>query len=95
MNTHLYIEGSKTGADSKEEQIRCREGFRKLIEKAGFAGNRNRHEVQDKLEHATRDCRNAYAKGKRSFKVLGVLNPTVLSSLPSFARTVRILKKRL
>jgi hypothetical protein len=201
VNTHLYIEGSKTGADSKEEQIRCREGFRKLIEKAGFAGkmprlsacggrgnvfkdfkiahikcragdyiamlvdsedppadvektwdhlrvrdewemptgaedeqvlfmttcmetwivadraalqkhyghrlqenalpslhdieNRNRHEVQDKLEHATRDCRNAYAKGKRSFKVLGVLNPTVLSSLPSFARTVRILKKRL
>ncbi|MFZ3044494.1 MAG: DUF4276 family protein, partial [Desulfatirhabdiaceae bacterium] len=38
MSAHLYIEGSKTGADSKEDQIRCREGFRKLFEKAGFAG---------------------------------------------------------
>ena len=31
----LYIEG---GGDSKEQHIRCRAGFHKLLEKAGFSG---------------------------------------------------------
>lgn len=31
VSSHLYIEGG----DSKEDQIRCREGFRKLIGKLG------------------------------------------------------------
>ncbi len=31
----MFIEG---GGDSKEVQIRCREGFRKLLERCGFAG---------------------------------------------------------
>lgn len=34
MSAHLYIEG----ANSKEDQIRCREGFRRLLEKTGFTG---------------------------------------------------------
>jgi hypothetical protein len=57
--------------------------------------NRNRKEVHDKLTQATRDCSNAYAKGKRSFEVVGVLNPTALSSLPAFARMARVLKTKL
>lgn len=57
--------------------------------------NRNRHDVHDKLVHATRDCSNAYAKGKRSFVVLGTLNPSALNSLPSFARMVRILNEKI
>lgn len=57
--------------------------------------NRNRKEVHDKLTQATRDCSNAYAKGKRSFEVIGVLNPTALSSLPAFARMARVLKTKL
>ena len=195
MSAHLYIEGG----ESKEAQIHCREGFRRLIEKAGFLGkmprlsacggrgaafddfktatltcragdyvamlvdsedppsdvektwdhlkirdawekpagavdeqvlfmttcmetwivadraalrehyghklqekalpplndleNRDRHEVYDKLVHATRLCSNAHAKGIRSFGVLGELNPSALNSLPSFARMVRILSK--
>gem|GEM_PF-2103572 len=36
MNAQLYIEG----AESKEDQIRCREGFRKLLEKLGYAQQR-------------------------------------------------------
>ena len=201
MSAHLYIEGSRTGANSKEAQIRCREGFRKLIENAGFSGSmprlsacggrnaafhdfqvalskqsegdyvamlidsedpphdiektwahlkirdswekpagasdeqvlfmttcmetlivadraalqkhyghklqenalpplndlesRDRHDVHDKLVNATRDCTNAYAKGTRSFEVLGVLNPSTLGSLPSFRRMVRILNQKL
>lgn len=201
MSAHLYIEGSRTGPNSKEAQIRCREGFRRLLENAGFSGrmprlsacggraatfndfqiahakhgkgdyvamlidseeqpldvektwdhlkvrdfwerpadasddqvlfmttcmetlivadrvalqkhyghklqesalpplndleNRDRHEVHGKLVSATRDCSNAYAKGTRSFEVLGVLNPSTLGSLPSFARAVRILNEKL
>lgn len=197
MSAHVYIEGG----ESKEDQIRCREGFRKLIEKAGFtlrlprlsacggrgaafddfkiahgsrkAGNfiamlvdsedqpaniektwdhlkvrdqwdrpagavdeqvlfmttcmetwivadraalrehyghklqegalpplknlesKDRHDVHKKLSHATRNCSNAYSKGKRSFEVLAVLDPSIVSALPSFARMIRILKKQL
>ena len=57
---------------------------------------RSRDEVQDGLECATRDCRNTYAKGKRSFEVLAKLEPAVLKQhLPSFVRVDRILKEKL
>lgn len=199
MSGSLYIEG---GGPSKEDQIRCREGFRRLLEKLGFAGrlprlwacgsrnaafadfmtaqarcksghfvamlldsedpvadveqtwrhlkardtweppagacddqvlfmttcmetwivadpgtlrkhyghklqesalpplddleSRSRSEVLDKLEHATRACSNAYSKGKRSFVVVGELDPARLEArLPSFARAKRILAARL
>lgn len=32
MNAFVYIEGGPTGANSKEGIIRCREGFRKLLD---------------------------------------------------------------
>lgn len=35
MRVRIYIEG---GGDSKDLQSRCREGFRKLIERTGFEG---------------------------------------------------------
>jgi hypothetical protein len=58
--------------------------------------NRNRAEVHDKLVHASRECSNAYSKGKRSFEVLAKLDPAVLKQhLPSFVRVERILKERL
>jgi len=54
------------------------------------------HDVQDKLVHATRNCSNAYAKGKRSFEVFGKLTPAVLEQhLPSFGRVRRILNNYL
>jgi hypothetical protein len=198
VSAHLYIEGG----ESKEDQIRCREGFRKLIEKAGLwkrmprlsacggrgsafddfktahakrkvgdyiamlidsedpvvniektwdhlnnrdrwdkpdgaideqvlfmttcmetwivadraalrkhygprlqenalppldnLEGRNRHDVHDNLVHASRNCSNAYSKGRRSFDLLTKLNPTVLKQhLPSFVRVDRILKEKL
>jgi Domain of unknown function (DUF4276) len=58
--------------------------------------NRLRHDVQDKLVHATRNCTNSYAKGKRSFEVLARLTPSTLAEhLPSFARSRRILDQKL
>lgn len=57
---------------------------------------RDRHEVHDRLAQATRDCSNAYRKGKRSFVVLGELDPKAMTPLlPSFARAIGILTKRL
>lgn len=58
--------------------------------------NRNRHDVHRSLEHATRNCKNAYSKGERSFEVLTKLNPTVLKMhLTSFVRIIRILNDKL
>lgn len=58
--------------------------------------SRPRHEVHDKLVKASRDCSNAYCKGKRSFEVLAQLDPSVLKQyLPSFVRVDRILKQKL
>jgi hypothetical protein len=57
---------------------------------------RGRDEVQEKLTHATRECSNAYSKGKRSFDILGKLSPPVWEEhLPSFVRVCRILNARL
>lgn len=53
---------------------------------------RARDAVQSALVNATRRCSNAYTKGKRSFEVLGQLDPaTLIEHLPSFARVRRIL----
>jgi hypothetical protein len=57
---------------------------------------RSRHDVQDRLAQSTRNCTNPYAKGKRSFEVLGKLSPDVLGKhLPSFARLRKILDRKL
>lgn len=58
--------------------------------------SRGRHDVQKQLSHATRECSNAYAKGEKSYEILGELNPAVLAQhLPSFVRVRRILNQRL
>jgi hypothetical protein len=57
---------------------------------------RNRHNVQQMLKHATRQCKNAYQKDKRSFRALAQLTPATLDQrLPSFKRLLRILNQRL
>jgi len=58
--------------------------------------NRGRHDVLDSLVRATRNCANAYAKGKRSFEILAKLSPGTLAlHLPSFVRVRRILNEKL
>lgn len=58
--------------------------------------SRSRHDIQDMLSHATRDCSNAYKKGKRSFEVLEKLSPDELKRyLPNFVRVKHILENRL
>lgn len=58
--------------------------------------NRDRHDVQGRLERATRSCSQPYAKRPHSFAVLGKLNPDTLRQyLPSFRRARRILDARL
>jgi hypothetical protein len=58
--------------------------------------SRSRHDIQNDLFHATRDCSNAYNKGKSSFDVLEKLSPDKLElHLPSFVRVKQILEDRL
>lgn len=58
--------------------------------------SRPRQTVQDGLQQATRECKNKYEKGKRSFEILAKLNVIELSKhLPSFERCERILNKKL
>ena len=57
--------------------------------------SRHRDEVLDRLEKATGECPNKYTKGKRSFEILGKLNPDTLEQLPSFKRARRILEAKL
>ncbi len=60
--------------------------------------SRTRHETQESLEAATRDCgkRKAYKKGKRSFQILGELDPEVLKrSLPHFRAFIEFLDGKL
>jgi len=61
VTTSIYLEG---GGDSKELHIRCREGFRKLLESCGFkgrmprlhaCGGRNATFNDFKTEHATKN----------------------------------------
>jgi Domain of unknown function (DUF4276) len=58
--------------------------------------SRARHDIQASLVKATEKCSNASAKGKRSFEVLGELDPDVLKPhLPSFVRMLRALNENL
>jgi len=59
---------------------------------------RSRQSVQDALVNATRDCgpQKGYKKGKRSFELLGQLDPTELRRhLPHFVRLCKVLRTRL
>jgi hypothetical protein len=59
---------------------------------------RPRAEVQDALEHATRNCGRdkAYAKGCRSFQVLAELDPQALRQyLPHFQQLIETLDRLL
>jgi hypothetical protein len=57
---------------------------------------RGRHDIHDRLVHATRNCKNAFTKGERSFDILEEIDPEVLKQhLPSFARVDGILNAKL
>ncbi len=60
MSAHLYVEGG----ESKEDQIRCREGFRKLLEKAGFSGRMPRLSACGGRGSVFDDFKTAYALRK-------------------------------
>ena len=58
----------------------------------------SREDVQQALEHATRNCGRdrTYRKGNRSFRVVGELDPhTLMTHLPHFKRLIDALDKHL
>jgi hypothetical protein len=57
--------------------------------------SRNRHEIQRALVEATKNCKNSYSKGKKSFEIFEKLDPSALRlHLPSFGRIERILGEK-
>lgn len=57
---------------------------------------RTRGSVQIAIVQASRDCKNKYEKGKRSFEILEKLDPEQLKDhLPSFVRLKRVLGEKL
>jgi hypothetical protein len=56
-----------------------------------------RYNIQNALVHASRNCKNRYKKGKRSFELLAKLTPGKLDTniLPSFQRMKKILDENL
>jgi hypothetical protein len=58
VSATLYLEG---GGDSKELHARCREGFRKLLEKCGFVGHMPRLVACGGREATFDDFRTAHA----------------------------------
>ena len=57
---------------------------------------RDRHAILNALQNASRDCPGPYAKGPKSFELLGKLDPQILEQhLPSFRRVRRILDSNL
>jgi Domain of unknown function (DUF4276) len=58
--------------------------------------SKSRKDIFNQLVHATRNCKNAYQKGERSFDILGKINPSVIKvHLPSLARVITILDTKL
>lgn len=65
MSASIYIEGG----ESKEDQIRCREGFRKLLEKMGFARRMPRLTACGGRNSAFDDFKTAFARAAASHSV--------------------------
>lgn len=58
---------------------------------------RPKEDVQEAMERATRTCERdrTYTKGRRSFELLGKLNPSELRKLPHFAALCEVLERKL
>ena len=58
--------------------------------------SRDRHAVQDSLFRATKNCPGPYGKGKKSYELLGEIDPAAIEPLlPSFERARAILNGKL
>ena len=82
MSATLYLEGGASGADSKDLQIRCREGFRKLLEKCGYKKRMPRLFASGSRDDAFDDFKFALAgKGAGDYVALWIDSEDPLADL--------------
>ena len=77
MKVTVYLEG---GGDSKELHTRCREGFRKLLERCGFVGKMPKLVACGGRSQTFRDFRTAhriYAQGSIALMLIDSEDPMV------------------
>jgi hypothetical protein len=66
VSATIYLEGGSSGPDSKDLQIRCREGFRKLLEKCDYKGRMPRRFACGSRDAAFDDFKIALAAKRAS-----------------------------
>ena len=83
------------------DRYALREHFGQLLQESALPSldgleGRARGDIQKGLVDATRNCPGTYAKGPKSFRLIGRLSPgTIQPYLPSFQRARRILEAKL
>ncbi|NQT18754.1 MAG: DUF4276 family protein [Planctomycetes bacterium] len=99
-HAHLMVQCMETWIVADQDAVKEFFG-QKLLARALPPTNdlesRSKDDVQSKLRHATKDCGEdrRYEKGKRSFELLGRLDPTKLETLPHFSRSRKALESKL
>ena len=78
MSAIRYLEG---GGDSKELHTRCREGFRRLLERCGFQGRMPRLVACGRRETTLDDFVSAHTSGRWQFVALWIDSEDSLADL--------------
>lgn len=97
---HLMVQCMETWIAADQEAVKNFFG-QYLLEKAlpptDDLENRSKDDVQTALKNATKNCGRdrMYEKGKRSFELLGQLDPEKLKVLPYFSRLCNVLDEKL
>ncbi len=80
-DTFIYLEGGGRGAHSREGDIRCREGFRKLLESCGFQGRMPRLAACGGRRAAFGDFAARHSSANADFVALWIDSEEPLSDL--------------
>ena len=72
MSVGIFMEGGATGAYANEDRIRCREGFRRLLEGCGFAVRMPRSTPCGSRDDTIQSFRSGLKTGKYDFVAMWV-----------------------
>lgn len=77
VELHLYVEG---GGDSKTLHTRCREGFRRFLERAGLKGHMPRIVACGSRNNAYNDFKTALSQGRPAMLLVDSESPVIANN---------------